>query len=71
LLSQEEHLVFGLGLLLGEHGAADGHDGGDDAIDALGALVLGRLEVAGRILSDGDIDGIDPAPFAGRPRLWG
>ena len=23
-------------LLLGDHGAADGHDGGDDAVDALG-----------------------------------
>jgi hypothetical protein len=34
----------GLGLLLGDHGAADGHDGGDDAVDALGGFVLGWLE---------------------------
>jgi hypothetical protein len=34
-------------LLLSDHGAADGHDGGDDAVDALGGFVLGGLEVAG------------------------
>ena len=28
---------------------------GNDAIDALGALVLGGLEVAGRVLGDGDV----------------
>jgi hypothetical protein len=50
--SDKEHGV--LGLLLGDHGAADGHDGGDDAVDALGGLVLGRLEVAGGILGDRD-----------------
>jgi hypothetical protein len=49
--------VFGLGLLLSDHGAADGHDGGDDAVDALGGLVLGGLEVAGGILGDGDVGG--------------
>jgi hypothetical protein len=38
------------GLLLRQHGAADGHDQGDDAVDALGALVLGGLEVAGGVL---------------------
>jgi hypothetical protein len=32
-------------------------DGGDDAVDALDRLVLGRLEVAGRILGDGDVGG--------------
>jgi hypothetical protein len=36
-----------LWLILGDHGAADGHDEGDDAIDVLSALVLGGLEVAG------------------------
>jgi hypothetical protein len=41
--SENEHLVRGLRLLLGEHGAADGHDSGDDAVDALGRLVLGGL----------------------------
>ena len=30
---------------------------GDDAVDALGALVLGRLEVAGGVLGDGDVGG--------------
>jgi hypothetical protein len=48
LLSHKEHGVFEVWLLLGEHGATDRHDGGDDAVDALGALVLGRLEIAGR-----------------------
>ena len=39
--------VFGLWLLLSDEGAADGHDEGDDAVDPLGGLVLGGLEVAG------------------------
>jgi hypothetical protein len=39
--------VLGLGLFLSEQGAADRHDGGDDTVDAVGALVLGGLEVAG------------------------
>ena len=30
---------------------------GDDAVDALGGLVLGGLEVAGGVLGDGDIGG--------------
>jgi hypothetical protein len=34
--SHKEHRVLRLRLLLGEHGAADGHDGGDDAVDPLG-----------------------------------
>jgi hypothetical protein len=51
---QDEHLVLDVLLLLDEHGAADGHDEGDDAIDALGGLVLGGLEVAGGVLGDGD-----------------
>jgi hypothetical protein len=50
LLSQDEYLVRGLRLLLGDHGAADGHDHRDDAVDALGALVPGGLEVARRVL---------------------
>src|SRR5918997_1380751 len=29
--SEDEHLVLGLRLFLGDHGAADGHDDGDDA----------------------------------------
>jgi hypothetical protein len=33
------------------------HHQGDDAIDALGRLVLSRLEVAGGILGDGDVGG--------------
>jgi hypothetical protein len=48
----------GCGSFLEDHGAADGHDEGDDAIDALGALVLGGLEVAGRVLGDGDVGAI-------------
>ena len=55
--SDKVQRVLGLGLLLGDHGAADRHDGGDDAIDALGALVLGRLEVAGGVLGDRDVGG--------------
>jgi hypothetical protein len=55
--SQNEHLVRGLRLFLDDHGAADGHDQGDDAIDALDALVLGRLEVTGGVLGDGDVGG--------------
>jgi len=48
--------------------AADGHDEGDDAVDALGALVLGRLQIAGRILGDGD-DGRSPAVSSLASRL--
>ena len=51
--SDEEQGVLGLRLLLGDHGAADGHDEGDDAIDPLGGLVLGGLEIAGGVLGDG------------------
>jgi ROS/MUCR transcriptional regulator protein len=45
--SDKEHGVLGLRLLLGDQGAADGHDQGDDAIDPLSALVLGGSGVAG------------------------
>jgi hypothetical protein len=55
--SDKKHEVLRLRLLLGDHGATDGHDEGDDAVDALVALVLGRLEVAGGVLGDGDIGG--------------
>jgi hypothetical protein len=57
-LSQDEHLVLGLRLLLDDHGAADGHDEGDDAVDPFGALVLGGLAVAGGILGDFDVAAI-------------
>ena len=43
--SENDHLVRGLRLLLGDHGAADGHDQGDDAVDAFGRLVLGGLRL--------------------------
>jgi hypothetical protein len=56
-ISHGEHGVLGLGLLLSDEGAADGHDGGDDAVDALGGLVLGRFQVAGGILGHGDVGG--------------
>jgi hypothetical protein len=56
LLSQDEHHRRVDEPLLGQHGAADCHDKGDDAIDALGAPVLGALEVAGGVLGDGDVD---------------
>jgi hypothetical protein len=39
-------------LLLGDHGAADGHDEGD-AVDALNRLVLGRLDCADGVLANG------------------
>src|SRR5918999_2538173 len=55
--SDKEHLVRRLRLLLGQHGAAQCHDDRDDAIDPLSGLVLGGLEVAGRILGDGDVRG--------------
>ena len=42
LASYPEHLVRGLRLLLGDHGAADRHDEGDDAVDPLGGLVIGE-----------------------------
>jgi hypothetical protein len=57
LLSQDEHLVLGRRFLLDDQGAADGHDQGDDAVDALGGLVLGGLEVASGVLGDRDIGG--------------
>jgi hypothetical protein len=47
--------ILGLGLVLGDQGAADRHDRGDDAVDALRALVLGGLEVAGGVLGDRDV----------------
>jgi hypothetical protein len=34
--THEEHGVLEVRLLLGDHGAADGHDRGDDAVDPLG-----------------------------------
>ena len=43
--SHEEHGVLGLGLVLGDHGAADGHDGGNDAVDALDGLSLAGLRL--------------------------
>jgi hypothetical protein len=43
--SDKKDGVLRLRLLQGDHGAADGHDRGDDAIDALGALVLGGLRL--------------------------
>jgi hypothetical protein len=46
-LSDKEQQVFGLGLFLGDEGAADGHDESHDAIDPLGALVLGSRLPAG------------------------
>jgi hypothetical protein len=51
------HLVRDMALLLDEHGAADGHDRGDDAVDPLGRLILGGFEVAGGVLGDGDVRG--------------
>jgi hypothetical protein len=45
--SDSERTVLGLGLLLRDESAADGHDGGDDA---LGGLVLGGFEIAGGAL---------------------
>ena len=45
--SDKEQRVFGLRLVLGDHGTADRHDQRDNAIDPLRGLVLGRLEVAG------------------------
>ena len=60
--SHKEHGVLGLGLLLGDHGAADGHDQGDDAVDALGGLVLGGLEVAGGVLGE-DVAVVVVAPM--------
>jgi hypothetical protein len=53
-LSQDEQLVGGR-CLLGQHGAAERHDERDDAVDALGGLVLSGLEVTGGILGDGDV----------------
>jgi hypothetical protein len=40
------------GLLAKQHGAAGGHDEGDDAVDALGRVVLGGLRVAGGIAAE-------------------
>jgi hypothetical protein len=57
-LSDKEHGVLGLRLLLGDHGAADGHDQGNDAVDAFGGLVLGGLQIAGGILGDGNVAAI-------------
>jgi hypothetical protein len=55
--SHKEQGVLDIRLLLSDHGATDGHDGGDDAVDALGGLVLGRFQVAGGILGHGDVGG--------------
>jgi hypothetical protein len=46
-LPQDKHLVRGLRLLLDQHGAPDRNDQRDDAVDAFGGFVLGRLEIAG------------------------
>jgi hypothetical protein len=54
---QRQHLVRDVRLLLGDDGTADDHDESDDAVDALGALVLRRLEVAGGVLGDRDVGG--------------
>jgi hypothetical protein len=59
--SHEMQRVFGLGLFLSDHGAADGHDQRNDAIDALGGLVLGGLEVAGGVLGE-DVAVVAVAP---------
>jgi hypothetical protein len=48
---------LGLGLLLSDEGAADGHYESDDAVDALGVLVLGGLKVVGTVLRDGNVGG--------------
>jgi Bacterial extracellular solute-binding proteins, family 5 Middle/PilZ domain len=51
-------LVHGAaGLLARQHGAADGHDQGDDPVDALCRLVLGGPEIARGVLSHGDVGG--------------
>jgi hypothetical protein len=63
--SENQDLVLRLRLVLGDQGAADGHDEGDDAVDPLGGLVLGRLELAGGIPRDGDVGG-RPAAQDGR-----
>jgi hypothetical protein len=39
------------------HAAADRHDQRDDAVDPLGALVLGGLQVAGGVLGNRDVVG--------------
>jgi hypothetical protein len=57
LVSQKEHGVLGLGLLLDDQGAADGHDQRNDAVDALCGLFLGGLEGAGEVLSAGYVQG--------------
>ena len=44
-LSDKEHGVLGLRRLLGDHGAADRHDQGDNAVDALGRLSLAGLRL--------------------------
>jgi hypothetical protein len=46
-----------VGLFLSDQGAADGHDEGDDAVDALCGLFLGGLEGAGEVLSAGYVQG--------------
>jgi len=58
--SDPDRLAGDILLLLGEDGAADRHDQGDDAVDALAALVLGGLEVTSGILGDGNV-GSHPA----------
>ena len=40
-----------------QHCAADGHDGGHDAVDSLGALLLARFDVAGGVGLDRDVGG--------------
>ena len=49
-----------MGLLLRDHVAADRDDGGDDAVDPLGALVLGRFEVAGGLPGSVNIGRVMP-----------
>lgn len=53
--SHEVQRVFGLRLLLGDHGPADGHNGGDNAIDALGGLALEGLRLPAIGLEYGEI----------------
>ena len=55
-------LVHGAGWLLGrQHGAADGHDQGGDAIDALGRCVLGRPESPAGSWATATLDAIQRA----------
>ena len=61
--SHEEHGVSGWGSSWATMARPIAMIGGDDAVDALGALILGGLEVAGGVLGDGDV-GSHPAPWS-------